>query len=133
MVIWDRTGRCVLMALFTDTVTIYNKISETEWTRSVVQGVQWSDKTDKKNENGKVSVARYAAVTFPEGTYEGLVLDPSREEDCIILGEVQDLVTGEKGHRISDLLGKYPKSGTIQGVNDNTGRDFLKNIKVVVS
>lgn len=121
------------MALFTDTVTIYNKVSETEWTRTVVRGVQWSDKSDKKNEGGKVSIARYASVTFPEGTYEGLVLDPSREEDCIVCGEIQDLITGGKGQRLSDILGKYPRSGTIQGVNDNTGRNFLKNIKVVVA
>lgn len=119
--------------LFTDTVTIYNKKSETEWTRTVVRGVQWSDKVDKKNENGKVSIARYASVTFPEGAYEGLVLDPSREEDCIVCGEIQDAVTGERGQRLSDLLGKYTRSGTIQSVNDNTRRDFLKNIKVVVA
>ena len=35
------------MALFTDTVTIYNKISDSEWKRTVVKGVQWSDKTEK--------------------------------------------------------------------------------------
>ena len=52
------------MALFTDTVTIYNKISDSEWKRTVVKGVQWSDKTEKKNENGKISIARYASVTF---------------------------------------------------------------------
>ena len=118
---------------FTDTVTIYNKISETEWTRTVVKGVQWSDKTDKKNVNGKISISRYASVTFPEGTYEGLVLDPAREEDCIVCGEILDTVTGEKGRRISNLMSKYPRSGTIQSINDNTGRDFLKNIKVVVA
>ena len=44
------------MALFTDTVTIYNKISDTEWKRTVVEGVQWSDKSEKINNNGKVSI-----------------------------------------------------------------------------
>ena len=121
------------MAMFTDTVTIYNKVSENEWKRTVVKNVQWADKTDKKNENGKVSVARYASITFPEGTYKGLTLDSSREEDCIVCGEVKDPVTGENGRRISDLLAKYPKSGQIQSVNDNSNRDFLKNIKVVVA
>ena len=46
------------MALFTDTVTIYNKISDTEWKRTVVDGVQWADKYDKQNADGKIIVAR---------------------------------------------------------------------------
>lgn len=54
-----------MSGLFTDTVTIYNKIYDSEWKRTVVKGVQWSDKTEKKNENGKISIARYASVTFP--------------------------------------------------------------------
>lgn len=119
--------------IFTDTVTVYNKISDTEWKHTTVEGVQWSDKTDKKNDNGKVSVARYASVTFPEGTYEGVTLNSSNEEDCIVYGAIEDIVEDVKGRRISDLMKKYPKSGIIQSVNDNSERDFLKNIKVVVA
>lgn len=121
------------MALFTDVVTLYNKISDTEWSRTVVEGVQWADKTEKKNENGKLSVVRYAQITFPEGIYEGLLLESGKEEDAIVFGAVTDEVTAEKGSRLSDLLKKYPKSGIIQSVNDNSNRDFLKNIKVVVA
>lgn len=121
------------MAVFTDTVTVYNKISDTEWNRIVVEGVQWTDKTEKQNNNGKISVARYASVTFPEGTYEGLVLDAINEDDCIVYGAVEDVVEDVKGKRISDLQRKYPKSGLIQSVNDNSNRDFCKNIKVVVA
>lgn len=121
------------MALFTDVVTIYNKISDSEWRRTVVEGVQWADKTEKKNENGKISVVRYAQITFPEGTYEGLLLESGREEDAIFFGVISDKVTAEKGSRLSELLKKYPKSGIIQSVNDNSNRDFLKNIKVVVA
>ena len=120
------------MALFTDTVTLYNKISDTEWKRTVVTGVQWSDKANKQNSDGKISVARYASITFPEGTYEKLALCTYSEGDCIVFGEVSDEVSGERGKRISDLLSKYPKSGTIQSVNDNGNRDFLKNVKVVI-
>ena len=121
------------MAVFTDTVTIYNKISDSEWERTVVSGVQWSDKTEKKNENGKISGARYVSVTFPEGTYERLALNSSNEEDCIVYGAVEDVVEDAKGKRISDLMKKYPKSGIIQAVNDNSNRDFCKNIKVVLA
>lgn len=120
------------MAMFTDTVTVYNKISDTEWKRTVVEGVQWTDKTEKQNDNGKLSVVRYASITFPEGTYEDVVLDSSNEEDCIVFGGVEDVVEDVKGRRIFDLLRKYPKSGLIKSVNDNSNRDFLPNVKVVV-
>lgn len=120
------------MAVFTDTVTIYNKISESEWKRTVVKGVQWSEKTDKKNVDGVLSVVRYVSITFPEGTYEGLTLNSYSEEDCIVYGEIEDIIDGAKGQRISDLMKKYRRSGIIQAVNDNSNRDFLKNIKVVI-
>lgn len=118
--------------LFTDTVTLYHKISESEWSRTVVEGVQWSDKTDKTNNNGKISVAQYVSVTFPEGTYEDIILNPKNEEDVIVYGAVEDVVTAEKGHRISDLMARYEKSGQIKSVNDNSGRSFLKHKKVVL-
>lgn len=120
------------MALFTDTVTIYNKISDAEWKRTVVEGVQWSEKTDRSNVDGKISVAHYISVTFPQGTYENLTLDASNEEDCIIYGVIEDEITGEKGNRISDLMEKYPRSGYIKSVNDNSNRMMLANIKVVL-
>lgn len=119
--------------MFTDTITLYNKISDTEWKRTVVEGVQWSDKSDKQNNGGKISIVKYVQITFPEGTYEGLELNVGNEEDCIIYGEVEDVITGEKGNRVSDLLMRYPKSGRIQSVNDNSNRDLLKNIKVVIA
>lgn len=120
------------MGLFTDSVTIYNQISDTEWKRIVVEGVQWADKMDNQNSDGVLSVVQYASITFPKGTYEGLVLDTSRENDCIVYGVVEDVVTNEKGSRISDLMKKYTKSGRIKSVNDNSNRHRLQNKKVVV-
>lgn len=119
--------------LFTDTVTIYNKISDSEWKSTIVHGVQWSDKTEKQNVNGKISIVHYTLITFPEGTYEEVVLNSSNEEDCIIFGAIADIVEDVKGKRISDLMKKYPKSGTIQSINDNSNRDYLPNIKVVIA
>ena len=121
--------------LFTDTVTIFNKIvngDSTSWASTIVHGVQWSDKAIKDNNQGKISIARYVTVTFPQGTYESLSLNAANEEDAIFYGEISDVVTGERGKRISDLLEKYPKSGRISTVNDNTNRDMLKNMKVVL-
>lgn len=129
------------MGLFNDTVTIFNKRIDTSiydeeitvWDKTVVDGVQWSDK-DEKNENaGRVSVGHYANITFPEGKYEGLILNASNTEDAIFYGKIDAVIKDIKGQRISDLMGQYPKSGRIKSVNDNTNRDFLKNIKVVVA
>lgn len=120
------------MALFTDTVTIYNKISDFEWKRTVVEGVQCTDRTEKQNNGGKISIAKYIQITFPEPVYEGLILNAGQEEDCIICCLAEEEITTEKGSRVSDLLIKYQKSGRIQSVSDNSKRDFLKNIKVVI-
>ena len=124
------------MGLFNDTVTIFNKRMDKEtavWDKTVVSGVQWSDH-DEKNENaGRVSVGHYANITFPEGTYDGLILNAGNEEDAIFYGEIDAVIEDIKGHRITDIMKQYPKSGRIKSVNDNSNRDFLKNIKVVIA
>lgn len=122
--------------LFTDTVTLFNKIDingETSWIRTTCKGVQWSDHCDKENQSGKISVARYASITFPVGTYEDLLFKPSNEEDAIFYGVIDETPIDVRGYRLSDLLEKYPKSGRVQSVNDNSNRTHLKNIKVVVA
>ena len=124
------------MGLFNDTVTIFNKRMDKEtavWDKTVVSGVQWSDH-DEKNENaGRVSVGHYANITCPEGTYDGLILNAANEEDAIFYGEIDAVIEDIKGHRITDIMKQYPKSGRIKSVNDNSNRDFLKNIKVVIA
>ena len=124
------------MGLFNDTVTIFNKRMDKEtavWDKAVVNGVQWSDH-DEKNENaGRVSVGHYANITFPEGTYDGLILNAANEEDAIFYGKIDAVIEDIKGHRITDIMKQYPKSGRIKSVNDNSNRDFLKNIKVVIA
>ena len=124
------------MGLFNDTITIFNKRMDKEtavWDKTVVSGVQWSDH-DEKNENaGRVSVGHYANITFPEGTYDGLILNAGNEEDAIFYGEIDAVIEDIKGHRITDIMKQYPKSGRIKSVNDNSNRDFLKNIKVVIA
>lgn len=124
------------MGLFNDTVTIFNKRMDKEtavWDKTVVNGVQWSD-TDQKNENaGRISVGHYVNITFPEGTYDGLILNAENEEDAIFYGEIDAVIEDIKGHRITDIMKQYPKSGRIKSVNDNSNRDLLKNIKVVIA
>lgn len=115
--------------LGTDTVTVYKKLPDGSFSRHVVSGVQWSDKVDVVNTDGRPTVAVYANVTFFEGTYESLCLQSFSEEDAIFYGVVED--TLEDG-RLSRLLKAYPISGVIKSVNDNSNRRCLKNIKVVL-
>ena len=126
----------IKMGLFNDTVTIFNKRMNGEtavWDKTVVNDVQWSDH-DEKNENaGRVSVGHYTNITFPEGTYDGLILNAANEEDAIFYGEIDAVIEDIKGHRITDIMKQYPKSGRIKSVNDNSNRDLLKNIKVVIA
>lgn len=97
-----------------------------------MEGVQWTEKIEKQNVNGKVNVAKYFSVTFPQGTYESIPFDEKKENECIVLGEVDDVVTDEKGSRVSDLMKKHAKSGLIKSISDNSNRELLKNIKVVL-
>lgn len=120
------------MALFTDTVTIYNE-EQGNWMRTVVKGVQWSEKVEKSVSDKKVSAAKYISLTFPEGTYENIPFNLYDENTCIVYGEVYDEVTNERGYRTSDLCKKYSRSGFVQSVNDNSNRSYLKNIKVVIA
>ena len=115
--------------LGTDTVTIFKKQSNGSFIKRVVSGVQWSDKDDVTNANGRVNVAKYVSVTFFAGTFEGLGLTSFTEEDAIFYGIVNEELTDGK---ISALLRKYPRSGLIKSVNDNSNRSYLKSIKVVL-
>lgn len=117
------------MALFTDTVTIFNGIGAGK----VVKGVQWSEKLEKSSGDKKLSVAKYISITFPQGTYEDVPFDVYDENTCIIYGEICDVATEERGSRISDLSKRYPRSGFIQSVNNNSNRSHLKNVKVVIA
>ena len=120
------------MALFTDTVTIYQRISDIEWKQTVAKGVQWSEVEKRVNSNGVIAVHRELTITFPQGVYEQINFDIFNEQTGIFYGEIKEEIIDEKGKRLSDLLKKYPKSGLVKVVRDNSNRDFLKHVKVVV-
>lgn len=111
-------------------VTLYRKQSDGTYSRHVVRDVQWSDQTRISNINGIVGILKSSNVTFFEGTYEDLDLQSLTEEDVIFRGEIDELVIDG---RISALLRSHPISGTVESVNDNSNRQFLKNIKVVLA
>lgn len=131
MAVRDWFGGGILMGLFNDTVTLYQKQAE-GYKTTVLTGVQWSDVVDKTIVNGKLTLTKSANITIPENKISEVDLARYTEEDAIFFGEIQEEITDEKGRRLSDLLKAFPKSGIIRSVNDNSNRDRLKNIKVVI-
>lgn len=119
--------------MFNDTITLLHKKIDGSYENIVIQGVQWSDKYAKEVVGNRTNIGAYTTITFPEGTYENVELSPSNEEDALFYGVITDKVIDEKGKRVSDILNKYPRSGRIKSVNNNTNREFLKNIKVVIT
>lgn len=117
------------MAVFTDTVTVFQK-QASGYKRTVINGCQWSEKIEKKLEGGKLQTVKTTTVTF----IEPFLLDLSTftEEDGIFCGNVAETPTNNKGSRLSDMIKRYSKSGIIRAVNDNSNRDHLKNIKAVI-
>lgn len=107
--------------LFTDTVTAYRKDGE-QYTRHVLQGVQWRQKTERLNDNGKLSLVTVTSVTIPG---EGAV--PVKPGDVLVLGEGPELT---EAYTVARLKAENDTYCTAKGVADNTRRPQLKHWKV---
>lgn len=137
------------MALFTDTITVYNSIGECKWKRTVVHGVQWTDKelsvTTEKNAKVRKSV-KEISIDFSRnyGNADEYV-DPNRFEklenksgywtldaesglDVVVLGECNKELN--ENYRIKHLRADV-ECATVTSVSDYRNRSFLKHIKVV--
>ena len=98
--------------MFEDVITLFHKIEDGIWNRSVIHGVQWSEHTDKTvTDGGIVNLATSVTIIFPKGTYEDVVLDAANDEDCIVYGDIVFDVQDVKGSRISDLSMTIPIVG----------------------
>ena len=97
--------------LFADTVTVYSKNGD-QYTRHVLKGVQWRQKTERLNDNGKLSL-----VTVKPG-------------DVLILGEGPELT---ESYTIARLKAENDTYCTVKGVADNTRRPQLKHWKVTAA
>lgn len=141
------------MALFTDTMTVYNYVKSADgvdtWKRTVVKGIQWrhnkselsiSDgvQTEKKVESITVDFTKnYKRETYVDFLeFEKLenktgywTLNERDGLDIVVLGE-SDKEIGE-GYKLSDLRKDFQYCGTVLSVSDNRNRSHLKHIKVV--
>lgn len=107
--------------LFSDTVTAYRKNGE-QYTRRVLNGVQWRQKIERLNDNGTLALATVASVTIPEGA--DMAVKPG---DVLVLGVGPEL-TDE--YTIARLRADNDTYCTVRAVADNTRRPRLKHWKV---
>ncbi len=126
--------------IFTDTVTIYNhylKNGEDCWKKTVLEGVQWKEKTEKViNSSGVLQLVQTVSLTVPfragyvpykSFTGTGFTFKPIKALDVVVKGECPEEITDD--YTITNLKKDYD-SATIFSLSDNTNRDFLKHWKV---
>ena len=107
--------------LFADTVTVYSKNGD-QYARHVLKGVQWRQKIERLNDNGKIAIATVTSVTIPEGVE--MAVKPG---DVLVL-DVGPELTDE--YTIARLRAEYESYCTVKAVADNTRRPRLKHWKV---
>jgi hypothetical protein len=107
--------------LFADTVTVYSKNGE-QYIRHVLRGVQWRQKTERLNDNGRIALATVTSVTIPKGIE--MAVKPG---DVLVLG-VGPAITDE--YTIAQLRADNTTYCTVKAVADNTLRPRLKHWRV---
>ena len=125
-----------MSAIFTDTVTIYNHFND-KWYRTVLDGVQWSEKTEKTvDADGVMHLAPSVSLTVPYRagyvdrkafTGQGFTFGLDNL-DVVVLGVCDKEMTDS--YTITNLQKDY-RAATIKSVKDNTLRQYLKHWKVV--
>lgn len=126
-----------MSAIFTDTVTIYNHF-DGKWFRTVLEGVQWSEKTEKTiDSDGVMHLTPSISVTVPcragyvdrrEYTGAGFTFGLDNL-DVVVLGVCNKEITDS--YTITNLQNDF-RAATVKSVKDNTLRQYLKHWKVVL-
>lgn len=107
--------------LFGDTVTVYHRTGDV-FMRHVLQGVQWRQKVERINDNGKLSLVTVTSITVPE--YVKAVIGVG---DVLVLGVAAELT---QEYTIARLKKDCPTYCTVRSVADNTHRARLRHWKV---
>ena len=109
-------------SLFTDTITLYCKNGE-QYERHVLTGVQWRQKIERLNDDGKLTLATVTSVTVP-----GEIAAPIKPGDVMVLGTGPKLAAD---YSIAKLKADFDTYCTVRAVADNTRRPQLKHRKVM--
>lgn len=124
-----------MSAVFTDTVTVYNHYDD-RWYRTVLKGVQWTEKTERTVDSGGVMhLTPSVTVTVPyragyvePGAYKGEGFTFGLDNlDIVVLDECDKAISDS--YTITDLQEEC-RAVTISAVRDNTQRKLLKHWRV---
>ena len=134
------------MAVFTDTVTIYNHCSVAgadTWHKTVLKNVQWRQKSVKAvTSDGKIVITRIASITIPKrdgylppkewaaskhSRADCWTLNAENNLDVVVYGNCPAVINSDYG--LKQLKRDYDVV-TIAAAADNTIRDNLKHWKV---
>ena len=126
--------------IFKNVVTLYNhyiKDGSDAWKRTVLAGVQWTEKYIKAiGTDGKLSVVPEITITIPEraGYIEPALFEGSGftfgldNLDIVTLGICEKEINDE--YSITDLRRDRPNTATIYAAADNTMAARLKHWQV---
>lgn len=124
---WNGVDECIMSILFCETITVYNHYlvnREDCWKRTVLSGVQYSNRIRANTSNGKTSVTDGITVTIPSmdgyvppsqfsGT--GWTLNAASDMDVIVYGECPAEISST--YTLGDLKKQYGLC-TIKSVTD---------------
>lgn len=106
--------------LFNETVTAYHR-DGAQYVRVVLDGVQWRQKAERLNDNGKLTLVTTTSVTIPEGITSDL--SPG---DVFVYGAGPELT---EEYTIASLKADYSTYCTIRTISDNRNRPRLRHRK----
>lgn len=121
--------------LFTDSVTLYHRerVGRMDaWTRTVIHGVQWKQKTvriaagaSSAVGDGKIVYATETGITIPVQTADGVKIAVG---DIFVFGICTTEIAGDT---TEDTVLRVHRGVIVQSVADNTLRPRLRHRKAV--
>ena len=109
----------VINPTFCDVLTVYHQIESNKWVRSVYKECYFGVNNVETISGATLSQASSYIARIPYyGERNKLQITSG---DIVVLGEISDTISDEKGKRPNDLIAKYkPNCFTVRTFKDNT-------------
>lgn len=129
------------------TITLYNRIRAADtpdrkerWIRTVLHNCFWKSSVGTTFSGTDAGIRNIYTVRIPKDPrylpYHEFVKKPAwyftvSQEDIVILGEIQEEITGESGHMAAQVLNRYsPNAFKVTAFSDNTAFPMDKHYRI---